>query len=261
MLLGKDVPNSPLKRLELNSPQSEVQVEVQILCGRLVYETSEDEKQFLGPLACLRYEEGKLNEIIDPILREQMNTDSLEGFSAIAYQCLEKRQSNRPTMIQIVEKLEQVLRLQQEFENVLALQQVAQSLKGKQEDEDCYKQNKINEIIDPKLKKEFKKGYSTFDEEICPDSVNTFAAIAYKCLQENRDDRPTMPQVVEELEKALRSHVKGVEGLRTSLDAIRSATNDFSDVMEHGGYHTVYRGELSNSKGHHAIVVRRLNPM
>ncbi|CAH1451794.1 unnamed protein product [Lactuca virosa] len=263
----------------------------EVLCGRLVYETSEDEKQFLGPLACERYEEGKLNEIIDPILREQMNLDSLEAFSAIAYQCVANSRWQRPSMIQIVQKLEQVLRLQQEFENALALQQVAQSLKGKPEDEDCYKvknlehmkipleqiklatrdfhddfligrggygkvykadlfhfdvqkyikeNNKIIEILDPKLKKEFEKGSSsTFDDEICPDSVVIFAIIAYKCLQENRDDRPSMPEVVEELEKALKSHVKGVERLRTSLDAIRFATNDFSDVTEQGVHHTV----------------------
>ncbi|KAI3792906.1 hypothetical protein L2E82_06799 [Cichorium intybus] len=124
----------------------------------------------------------------------------------------------------------------------------------------CFEQNKINEILDPKLKKEFEKGSSSFDDETCPDSVNIFAAIAYRCLQENRDDRPAMPEVVDELEKALKSHVKGVEGLRTSLDAIRFATNDFSDVVEHGGYHTVYRGELSNSKGHNLVTVKRLNP-
>ncbi|XP_052620548.1 uncharacterized protein LOC111882949 isoform X1 [Lactuca sativa] len=502
----------------------------EVLCGRLVYETSEDEKQFLGPLAHQLYEEGKLNEIIDPILREQMNPDSLETFSAIAYQCVEKSRWQRPSMIQIVQKLEQVLRLQQGFENALALQQVAQSLKGKQEDEDCYKvknlehmkipleqiklatrdfhddfligrggygkvykadlfhfdvqkyikenvyrevsmielsgferrkstvaikrldrrygqgtaeflqeisvlpyfkhqnlvklvgfcdegheriliseyasngsldkyvcknnhtwaqrlqicldaahgleflhngvgeyhriihrdikssnilldrnwvgkisdfglsrigpanlqatfvmtqvagtleyvdpqyhktgmltkgsdvysfgvvlveilsgrlayfprskddpeflpymakrcfeENKIIEILDPKLKKEFEKGSSsTFDDEICPDSVIIFAIIAYKCLQENRDDRPAMPEVVEELEKALKSHVKGVERLRTSLDAIRFATNDFSDVMEQGVHHTEYRGELSHSKGHHDVIVKRLNPI
>ncbi|KAI3792905.1 hypothetical protein L2E82_06798 [Cichorium intybus] len=124
-----------------------------------------------------------------------------------------------------------------------------------------FEQNKVNEIIDPKLKKEIEKGSSTFGDETCPDSISIFAAISYKCLQGNRDDRPTMPGVVEELGKALKSYVKGVEGLRISLDAIRFATNDFSNVMEHEGYHRVYRGELSHSRGHNAIIVKRLNPI
>ncbi|KAL4592991.1 hypothetical protein LXL04_006002 [Taraxacum kok-saghyz] len=502
----------------------------EVLCGRLTYQTNENE--FLGTVARVHYGNGTLNEIIDPILRKQMNQDSLEAFSAIAYQSLEKRRSDRPTMTQIVQKLEQVLRLQQEFENTLALQQVAQDLKVKQEDDNdnykvknlehmkipleqiklatrdfhddfligrggygkvykadifhfdvqkyvkenltlqgvpvielsgferrksmvavkrldrrygqgtaeflqeisvlpyfkhqnlvtlvgfcdegheriliseyasngsldkyicntdsennhtwaqrlqicldaahgleylhngvgeyhriihrdikssnillghnmvgkisdfglsrigpanlqatflmtqvagtleyvdpqyhktgmltkgsdvysfgvvlvevlsgrlayfrrseddpeflphmakrCFEQNKIHEILDPNLKKEFEKGSSN---ETFPDSITIFASIAYKCLQKNQDDRPSMLEVVKELEKALRSHVKGVEGLRTSLDAIRFATNDFSDVMEEGRYHTVYKGELSIPNRHNVVTVKRLNPM
>lgn len=97
----------------------------EVLCGRLAYEKNEYNQQFLGPFARLHCEEGTLNEIIDPILKEQMNPDSLDAFSAIAYQCLEKQQSERPTMNQIVQKLEKVLRLQQEFDKALALQQVS----------------------------------------------------------------------------------------------------------------------------------------
>ncbi|KAJ9556468.1 hypothetical protein OSB04_011082 [Centaurea solstitialis] len=505
----------------------------EVLCGRLAYETYEDNKQLLGPFARYHYEVGKLNDIIDPILREQMNPDSLEEFSVIAYQCLEKHRSKRPTMNQVVQKLEQVLGLQQEFEKALALQQVALDLKGKQEDDHsykvknleymkipleqiklatrdfhddyvigrggygkvykaelfhfdvqkyvsenifqqvsmaelsdyqrrkstvavkrldrrygqgtaeflqeisvlpyfrhpnlvtllgfcdegqerilvyeyaskgsldgyfcstdtkknhtwaqrlqicldaargieflhngvgeyhriihrdikssnillgqnwvgkisdfglsrigpanlqatfvmtqvagtleyvdpqyhktgvltkgsdvysfgvvlsevlsgrlayfqkskedqeflphmakrCFEQKKINEIVDPKLKKELAKGSSTFDDETCPNSISIFATIAYKCLQEKRDGRPTMASVVEELEKALKSHVKGVEGLRTSFDTIRFATNDFSDIIEHKEYGKVYRGELSHSKGRNVVIVKRLNPI
>ncbi|KAJ9556486.1 hypothetical protein OSB04_011100 [Centaurea solstitialis] len=506
----------------------------EVLCGRLVYETYEDNKQLLGPFARLRYEEGKLNEIIDPILMKQMNPDSLEAFSAIAYQCLEMHRAKRTTMIEIVHKLEQVLGLQQEFEKALALQLVALDLKGIQEDDTdsykvknleymkiplqqiklatrdfhddfiigrggygrvykadlfhfdvqkyvpknmfqhvsmeelsgyqrrkstvavkrldrrygqgtaeflqeisvlpyfrhpnlvsllgfcdegqerilvyefaskgsldgyirstdtkknhtwaqrlqicldaargieflhngvgehhriihrdikssnillcenwegkisdfglsrigpanlqatfvmtqvagtleyvdpqyhktgmltkesdvysfgvvlfevlsgrlayfqkseedqeflphmakrCFEQNKVKEIVDPKLTKEFEKGSSTFGEETCPDSVNTFVSIAYKCLQGKREGRPTMHDIVEELEKALKSHVKGVEALRTSLDAIKFATNDFSDLMEHRGHEKVYRGELPHSKGRTSVVVKRLDPI
>ncbi|KAJ9556483.1 hypothetical protein OSB04_011097 [Centaurea solstitialis] len=506
----------------------------EVLCGRVAYELYKDSKQLLGPFARFHYEEGKLNEIIDPILWEQMNPNSLEAFSTIAYQCLENSRSKRPTMIKIVQKLEQILILQQEYEKALALQQVALDLKAKQEDDEgdsykvknleymkiplqqiklatndfhdefiigrggygkvykadlfhfdvqkyigenvlqqvsmvelsgyqrrkstvavkrldrrygqgtaeflqeisvlpyfrhpnlvsllgfcdegqerilvyeyaskgsldgyirstdseknhtwaqrlqicldaargieflhngvgehhriihrdikssnillcqnwvgkisdfglsrigpanlqatfvmtqvagtleyvdpqyhktgmltkesdvysfgvvlvevlsgrlayfkksiddqeylphmakrCFEQNTVNELVDPKLTKEFEKGPSTFDEESFPDSVSTFVAIAYKCLQVKREGRPTMRDIVEELEKALKSQVKGVEALRTSLDAIKFATNDFSDLMENKGYEKVYRGGLPHSKGRTSVVVKRLDP-
>nr|XP_043637287.1 uncharacterized protein LOC122608257 isoform X2 [Erigeron canadensis] len=500
----------------------------EVLCGTLAYE----DNILLGKLVRVHYEDGKLNDIIDPILREQMNEDSLVAFSAIAYQCLKNNPSKRPTMIEIVDKLEQVLGLQLEFEKALALQQVALDLKRKEDNEDnsykvknlehmkiplkqiklatndfhddfkiglggygkvykaelfhfdvqkyvrdnmfqrvstdkllgyprrrskvavkrldrrygqgtaeflqeisvlpnfrhqnlitlvgycdeererilvyeyasngsldkyisspdsknnhswalrlqicldaargleflhngvgehyriihrdvkssnillcenwegkisdfglsrigpanlqatfvmtqvagtleyvdpqyhktgiltkgsdvysfgvvlvevlsgrlayfpkskddqeflphmakrCLEQNKVKEIIDPKLKKEFEIGSSAISDETFPDSATIFVEIAYKCLQENRDDRPSMPQVVKELEKALNSQVKGVEALRTSLDTIRFATNDFTDVLENEGYGKVYNGELSHSKGHTAVIVKRLD--
>ncbi|KAJ0751715.1 putative protein kinase RLK-Pelle-CrRLK1L-1 family [Helianthus annuus] len=123
----------------------------------------------------------------------------------------------------------------------------------------CFEQNKLNELISSRLKKEFEKGSSTFDGNTFPDSVSIFAIIAYKCIQENRDDRPTMSHVVEELERALKSQVKGVEALRMSLEAVRFATHHFSDIIDKGVYDKVYRGELSDSKGHKSIIVKRLD--
>ncbi|KAI3707335.1 hypothetical protein L6452_25764 [Arctium lappa] len=69
-----------------------------------------------------------------------------------------------------------------------------------------------------------------------------------------------MTDVVEELEKAWKSHVKGVEALRTSLDKIRSATKDFSDMLDYIGY-SMYRGKLPHSKGHIDVIVKRLDPI
>ncbi|KAI3821863.1 hypothetical protein L1987_09437 [Smallanthus sonchifolius] len=66
-----------------------------------------------------------------------------------------------------------------------------------------------------------------------------------------------MSRIVEEFEKALKSQVKGVEALRTSLEAIRFATHDFSEIMEQEGYVKVYKGVLSHSKGHKAVIVKR----
>ncbi|KAD4384972.1 hypothetical protein E3N88_25140 [Mikania micrantha] len=121
----------------------------------------------------------------------------------------------------------------------------------------CFEQNKLNELINPRLKNEFEKRAFIFDGKILPDSISIFAAIAYKCVQGNRDDRPTMSNVVEELEKALRSQVQGVEALRMSLETIRFATHDFSEILEQDGYVMVYKGVLSHSKGHQVVIVKR----
>ncbi|KAD4384977.1 hypothetical protein E3N88_25145 [Mikania micrantha] len=121
----------------------------------------------------------------------------------------------------------------------------------------CFKQNKLDELINPRLKTEFEKRSFIFDGKTLPDSISIFAAIAYKCVQGNRDDRPTMSNIVEELEKALRSQVQGVEALRIPLETIRFATQDFSEILEQEGYVMVYKGVISHSKGQKAVIVKR----
>ncbi|KAM0029779.1 putative protein kinase RLK-Pelle-CrRLK1L-1 family [Helianthus debilis subsp. tardiflorus] len=57
---------------------------------------------------------------------------------------------------------------------------------------ESYKQNNLQQIIFDYLK-----------QQIDPTSLKTYAEIAYNCLQRSPRDRPTMPQVVKELETAL----------------------------------------------------------
>nr|GEX80030.1 protein kinase-like domain-containing protein [Tanacetum cinerariifolium] len=52
----------------------------------------------------------------DPLLRAQMNKDSIVIFSEIAYRCLNKDPSLRPTISVVIEQLQKVLKLQQGFE-------------------------------------------------------------------------------------------------------------------------------------------------
>ncbi|KAK1421284.1 hypothetical protein QVD17_23488 [Tagetes erecta] len=85
----------------------------EVLCGRLAINRNLDnESQSLGSLAKLRYEEGKLDEIIIPKLRNQMKPSSLQTFSKVAYQCLKLEQKQRPTMAVIMEQLQLSLELQ-----------------------------------------------------------------------------------------------------------------------------------------------------
>ncbi|KAD3337691.1 hypothetical protein E3N88_33211 [Mikania micrantha] len=60
----------------------------------------------------------EVDDIIDPILRKQMGTQSLAVFTKITYNCLNQQLVQRPTMDQIVKELEDVLELQWKHENL-----------------------------------------------------------------------------------------------------------------------------------------------
>ncbi|KAL4561454.1 hypothetical protein LXL04_033620 [Taraxacum kok-saghyz] len=85
----------------------------EVLCGRLaVIGKYDDERRFLSHLARLRYEEGKIDDIIFPKIRNQIKHNSSQTFSEIAYQCLNMDRKQRPTMAEIVERLRISLELQ-----------------------------------------------------------------------------------------------------------------------------------------------------
>nr|XP_043609914.1 uncharacterized protein LOC122581716 isoform X2 [Erigeron canadensis] len=58
-----------------------------------------------------------------------------------------------------------------------------------------YEKKKLEEIVDPALLTE---------ETICPDSLDTYSAIVYRCLHDDPQQRPSMDEVVLELEELLR---------------------------------------------------------
>ncbi|KAJ0802348.1 putative protein kinase RLK-Pelle-CrRLK1L-1 family [Helianthus annuus] len=69
-----------------------------------------------------------------------------------------------------------------------------------------YKQNKLQEIVFDYLK-----------QQIDPTSLKTYAEIAFKCLQKSPKKRPTMPDVVKELETAL-EYQELYEGVKLTED-------------------------------------------
>ncbi|KVH91578.1 Protein kinase, catalytic domain-containing protein [Cynara cardunculus var. scolymus] len=87
----------------------------EVLCGRLCFEYSNGQYQILVPLWKQNYEQNKLEEIIFQDLMQQMDTSSLETFSDIAYQCLQKSREQRSMMTHIVEKLEIALQFQEMY--------------------------------------------------------------------------------------------------------------------------------------------------
>ncbi|KAJ0716720.1 putative protein kinase RLK-Pelle-CrRLK1L-1 family [Helianthus annuus] len=90
----------------------------EILCGRLCYEYCNSEvTKILVPKWRRCYREKRIDEIILPGLKEQMDAGSLKSFSAIAYQCVKKVSEKRPTMAEIVKELELSLKQQEIFEH------------------------------------------------------------------------------------------------------------------------------------------------
>ncbi|XP_071719427.1 uncharacterized protein [Rutidosis leptorrhynchoides] len=94
------------------------------------------------------------------------------------------------------------------------------------------------------------------------DSLDTFIAIAYRCLAELQNQRPTVEVIIEELEKSL-SFQKNykVGAFRMSFEDIKMATNNFSHAIGEGGFGSVYIGEVAqkHSYGHHTIVAKKLD--
>ncbi|KAL7617479.1 hypothetical protein Lser_V15G03163 [Lactuca serriola] len=78
---------------------------------------AEDDSRFLVPLVKSHYELGKLDDLIHPDLRKQMDPLSFRIFSETAYYCLKKQRSQRPIIDQIVIKLEKALKSQWKHEN------------------------------------------------------------------------------------------------------------------------------------------------
>ncbi|GJW28024.1 phloem protein 2-like protein [Tanacetum coccineum] len=78
---------------------------------------------------------------------------------------------------------------------------------------------KLNNIIDPMLQKEFEKDRASISTQ--EDSIDIFAKIAYRCFAEV-ENRPTMADIVQELEKAYKCHVGSFEQRQKEEDNSKS---------------------------------------
>ncbi|KAJ9558546.1 hypothetical protein OSB04_013160 [Centaurea solstitialis] len=74
----------------------------EVLCGRLACVLNyHDERRFLHHLARTSYKNGEVDKIIDLRIREHVMPESLNMFSAIAYQCLHKTREQRPKTVEV----------------------------------------------------------------------------------------------------------------------------------------------------------------
>ncbi|PWA52196.1 serine-threonine/tyrosine-protein kinase catalytic domain-containing protein [Artemisia annua] len=84
----------------------------EVLCGRLCNVTYDDGFSLSGPLAKDYYENKVLDTIVDPSLREEMSSQSMNKFSSIAYRCLHNDRGQRPSMDLVLKELQGSLEIQ-----------------------------------------------------------------------------------------------------------------------------------------------------
>ncbi|PWA49061.1 protein kinase-like domain-containing protein [Artemisia annua] len=90
----------------------------EVLLGRVAsIPISDQDNWSFARFARSHYERETLSDIIDPVLRQQMDSKSLKNFSETAYYCLQEMRSQRPDMIMVVKKLERALDYQQKLES------------------------------------------------------------------------------------------------------------------------------------------------
>ncbi|PRQ44673.1 putative protein kinase RLK-Pelle-CrRLK1L-1 family [Rosa chinensis] len=69
----------------------------------------------------------------------------------------------------------------------------------------CYENGELDQIIDPNLR-----------GKIAAECLNKFAEIAISCINDNGNERPSMTDVVRELEVALQLHQRGEEDINST---------------------------------------------
>ncbi|KAI3810573.1 hypothetical protein L1987_20193 [Smallanthus sonchifolius] len=119
----------------------------------------------------------------------------------------------------------------------------------------------LEDMIDPIIKEE--TGENTFLLNRGPnkDSLHTFIELAYQCIAETQDQRPTIKVVVKELEKALLFQKNNKDNPRISLEVINQATQNFHDdnCIGGGGFGRVFKGTFQDGDGFKTIVAKRLD--
>ncbi|KAH7847665.1 hypothetical protein Vadar_028767 [Vaccinium darrowii] len=87
-----------------------------MLCGRPAVDILvEEEQHSLVQWAKQAIKENKLDQLIDPSLKGQISADCLKMFVDVANKCLDNSPKGRPTMANVVVRLEHALAVDEEF--------------------------------------------------------------------------------------------------------------------------------------------------
>ncbi|KAL8238927.1 hypothetical protein R6Q59_015494 [Mikania micrantha] len=136
----------------------------------------------------------------------------------------------------------------------------------------CYEQrnHELTEILVPKWRRSYDENrldeiiLRCLKDQMDPGSLETFSAIAYRCVKKAREDRPILAEIVEKLEFSLiqqMSFMKDFDHLKIQMKDIVTATNNFdpTSVIGCGGFGRVYRGELSLPNGPITVAFKKLD--
>ncbi|PWA98017.1 serine-threonine/tyrosine-protein kinase catalytic domain-containing protein [Artemisia annua] len=91
---------------------------LEVISGRSAVDSTLSEEQWgLAPWAQGRIKEGKLGRIIDSRLTGQISSNCLKQFAGLACRCLNDQPNHRPTMSEIIARLELILSLEERLES------------------------------------------------------------------------------------------------------------------------------------------------
>ncbi|KAL8251418.1 hypothetical protein R6Q59_035111 [Mikania micrantha] len=123
-----------------------------------------------------------------------------------------------------------------------------------------YQNGTLNKLIDPKIK-EANEYIFISNEGVNQVSLEKFSDIAYKCVAESQNDRPTIEDVIKELKEALYYQENNKDKLHISLEVIKLGTDNFSDCkcIGEGRYWKQYAGEILHAdyNKHITVVAKR----
>ncbi|KAK2969458.1 hypothetical protein RJ640_011355 [Escallonia rubra] len=127
-------------------------VMLEALCGRPAVDLSADEEQWglaVWGQYCIR--EGTVDEIIDPSLREEIRKDCLMEFVQIADECLHHLPRKRPTMAEVVVRLEFAMAMQEGNDSSIVFKPVksALALQEQEDSSDIVKPAKMTRKVQP----------------------------------------------------------------------------------------------------------------
>ncbi|KAJ9564952.1 hypothetical protein OSB04_000918 [Centaurea solstitialis] len=123
-----------------------------------------------------------------------------------------------------------------------------------------FKDGTLKELVDPTMR-EVDELISTLSKGPNQDSLDTFSNVAYRCLAETQNERPTLDVIIKELENALIFQEHRKDNFKFSLNEIKSGTNSFSDnnCIIRGAFGKAYKGEVQYDHWRKTVVAKRLS--
>ncbi|GJR67075.1 kinase-like domain, phloem protein 2-like protein [Tanacetum coccineum] len=116
-------------------------------------------------------------------------------------------------------------------------------------------------IVDHKIKEETDENVFSLSKGPNKESLDIFLEIAIRCVAETQAPRPTIEIVIKELKKAINCQENHKDNLKLSLEDVKLATQDFSQVniIGRGNFGNIYRGEVTHAHVLQIIAAKRLD--